>query len=218
MCAALTPLYPIRRAGIVRTNFAQDEFILVAQWTAGGTQQALPARRFDKADTVGEWVLKHRRAFIGSTIDDVIRFPATLHDFEEEGFQSNFVDFVDAEHMMLFFALSAEPDAFAASDELRRRLAVLPHCVRLAELWASPGPAEAMKTRIESLLHELWHRFGTVPTQQHLDSMYFQVLLSITGGRIDGPRGAAALAGVKPSTLRSRIARAAQQGVEHETS
>ncbi len=48
-------------------------------------------------------------------------------------------------------------------------------------------------------------RGETVPTYDEMAARYLKMLLERTGGRISGPRGAAALAGMNPSTLRSKL-------------
>jgi hypothetical protein len=206
-CISIAKSYPIGRAGIVRSNKLGEEFVLIAQWLADGSQIGKPDRRFDSAGTAGEWVLRNRRGFIGSTIDDVRRFPSTLEDFLDEGMQSNFVEFIDAKGLLLFFALSPVEHAFDDKYELQQKLAVLPHCVQLAEIWESPGVEEIMQSRLGAAFHDLWTSVGVVPTQTQLERAYYESLLSITGGRVDGPQGAARLADVKPGTFRSRIAR-----------
>lgn len=214
-CAALSERYPISRAGIVRSNLVDEEFEIIAQWYADSNRTGLRGRRIPREGTVGDWVLRHRRGFVGGSIDDVRRFPTTVLDFEEEGFQSNFVDFVDADRLLLFFALSAERDAFASSDPLREQLAVLPHCLRLAEHWESPGLQDSLRSQLETLLFTLWARFGTLPSQHSFDQAYYQALMVVAGGRIEGPGGAAELSGLKPSTLRSRMSRSVAAPASH---
>jgi hypothetical protein len=215
-CLALAEHYEIHRAGIVRTNLVDDEFTLIAQWFADRPGQPARERSFDRADTVGDWVLRQRQSFVGSSIEDVAAFPSTLLDFQDEGLQSNFVGFVDWERLILFFAVSRSKDAFREPQLLQQKLSVLPHCVALAEQWQSPGLEEAMQSRLEALVFGLWERYGGVPSQQQLDRAYYQALLGLTGGRIDGPQGAAALAGLKASTLRSRIERANRKPEERQ--
>jgi hypothetical protein len=206
-CSAVAAPYQLQRAGIVRSSLLEGEFVLVAHWSADEPSPPVRNRRFDRAGTVGEWVLRNRRCFIGSCREDVQRFPATLQDFLDEGIQSNFVDFVDADQLILFFALSRAEEAFSNPAELRQKLAALPHCISLAEHWDSPGASEVMQTELKALLHDMWKRLGTVPIQRQFEHAYFESLLAITSGRVDGPQGAARLAGVKPSTFRSRVSR-----------
>lgn len=210
-CSVVAAPYQLQRAGIVRSSLLEGEFVLVAHWSAGEMSAPVPNRRFDRAGTVGEWVLRNRQSFIGSCQEDVQGFPSTLQDFLDEGIQSNFVDFVDAEQLILFFALSPAEGAFSNPAELRQKLAVLPHCISLAEHWDSPGANDVMQTEVKALIHNMWKRLGVVPTQRQFERAYFESLLAITSGRVDGPQGAARLAGVKASTFRSRVNRTNQE-------
>ncbi len=82
-CASLEKSYPIAHAGIAHLDPLNGEFVLWAQWYAAEDFQGTPYRRFDRADTVGDWVLQNRRRFIARSINDVAPYPATFTDFEE---------------------------------------------------------------------------------------------------------------------------------------
>ncbi|MEE4301669.1 MAG: hypothetical protein V2J24_19690 [Pseudomonadales bacterium] len=166
-----------------------------------------PHRRFGREGTVGDWVLRNGRGFVGHRKQDVARFPATALDFEDEGLESNFVAFVDAERQQLFFAVSRAEGAFADEQLLRERLELLPHFIRLSDHLGTSPAAGDMDLRLEGMLHELRKSAGSLPTQRQLERAYFRNLLDVCGGRIEGAQGAARIAGVKPSTLRSRMAR-----------
>ncbi len=62
--------------------------------------------------------------------------------------------------------------------------------------WAPVGASNATLERVPA---------DVVPTWQDNERRYFKALLARTGGKLYGADGAAALAGLKPTTLRSRL-------------
>jgi hypothetical protein len=207
-CEGVALKYPLGRAGIVRVDPVENEFVMMAQWSSVAQRASSGTRRFEREKTVGNWVLKNRRRFVGSTREDVRRFSATFSDFEEEGFQSNFVDLIDSDRLQLFFALSSEPDAFAVPAELLKHIGLLSHCVSLSSHFTQPALQSVLSARMESLMQDLMQQFGKVPTQEQIDHCYFSSLMTMSNGKVDGAFGAASMAGVKPSTFRSRLRKA----------
>jgi transcriptional regulator with GAF, ATPase, and Fis domain len=72
-----------------------------------------------------------------------------------------------------------------SDDDARRRIAARPQC------WRSRWPARSPPDRATAHARRLERRPSGV--------------LAHTGGRISGPQGAAAILGLKPTTLDSRI-------------
>ncbi|MBO6701135.1 MAG: hypothetical protein JJ921_02265 [Pseudomonadales bacterium] len=206
-CRALSDKYDLYRAGIVRADLIRDELVMISQWYADGRSIENPKRRMDRQGTVGNWVLKSQRSFVGRNIDDVRNFPSTFDDFDEEELQSNIVEFIDHERSVLFFALSQSPDAFVDNSFIKENLPILLHCIELDEHFSKESYDDALQTHVESCISHIRSRFDMVPTQEQFNSAYYRTLLLVTRGRIDGPNGAARLAGVNTSTFRSRLAR-----------
>ena len=128
------------------------------QWYADGREVTNLNRRFDRIATIGDWVLHHRRHFVGVCIDDVRRFPSTLLDFEVEHLQSNFVDFVDEDKLLLFFALSQDQNAFSDTERLKGRLKLLSHCINMHQHFNQPTLEDTLNIRIEQVVRDLFHR------------------------------------------------------------
>lgn len=213
-CESLAKSYPIVHAGIAHLDSLNDDFVLWAQWYAAEDFQGTPYRRFDRTDTVGDWVLQHRRRFVARTIKDVAPFPATFTDFEEAGYQSNAVELIDHAQQYLFFVLSRVPNAFSEQVALNAHTSALPQIIRLAQHSTEPPLEAATFTRMSKLLQNLGTQYGRMPTLDEIDYAYYRALLALTRGRIEGHGGAAEVSGLKPSTLRSRIKKALSENIE----
>lgn len=202
-CGELARSNRLTRAGIARANWSAQEFTIIATWNAAG-DSAPPGRRFVLPGSIGEWVLTHQRTFVGTGLDDVRTFPTALIDFEQEQLQANFVAPIDHGRGTVFFALSDNANRFD-SKQLNDALPYLQHLYQFCQNTAALTSFEAaLSSELAGAFERIAHSHGRLPTHAEVEQAYLRYALTARNGRIDGPAGAAKIAGLKPGTFRYR--------------
>jgi len=200
-CLELAELYALDRAGVAELDTVSNRFQIHCQWDALTGQAELSDRTFSRDQTVGDWVLKNGQAFVGNTERAVWSFEQTFRDFERDAFQSNYVNVFDYQNNRLVFLLSKKAHAFADDSELPGLLTRLQHLMDFALRCAQQG---SWQQSARDLLREYYRSSNDVPSIEQWEASYIDAVLEITNGRIDGEKGAARLARLKPSTFRFR--------------
>lgn len=165
---------------------------------------------FSALTSAGGWVARYRMPFIGATIDDVRGYPGTLASMERDQFGSNCVlplDFGPLGSGVLYL-LARRPRAFST--------ATLNLCMRVRDVVepATRAYVAAMDLHHGGVVDENTEAEGAGEASGDgadrslatMERRHIEAVLRDTNGIIEGPRGAAKVLGMSPSTLRHRMA------------
>jgi transcriptional regulator with GAF, ATPase, and Fis domain len=204
LCAALGGAAPFDRAGIAVARRDASEFHIPALADRSRVVPHPASRRFPMAHTVSSWVLRFGIPFVGTSLEDVRAHRQTHGSMVRDAFGSNLVLPLDVgEHGLgTMFLLARGPGAFNE--------ATMPICFRVRDVLAPILNATLATRALQSgsALPAPDHDDRDRPlTLRELERQHIERVLAETDGVIEGPAGAAAILGLKPSTLRHRIAR-----------
>lgn len=162
---------------------------------------------FDRAYTAGDWVCETRCPLIGHRAEDMRPFRATHRYLVRERFESNLIVPLDLGRFgsAVLFTLSRSPGTFD-----RHRLSVAMRIKDIvepalrtsfaADEWLH-GSKESSAVRRQPPPHGRNDQVSLDDAQiEHIEQA-----LQRTNGIVEGPRGAAKLLGINPSTLRNRM-------------
>jgi hypothetical protein len=161
---------------------------------------------FERLGTAGNWACENRCPLVGHRRDDMLAYPRTLDYLKREGFHSNVVIPLDVGRFgsAALFMVSRTPSRFDGD--------VLAVSMRLRDV---VEPATRTYLACDELLHGGVLPDGASPpptsaitgvmSLDECQRSHIERVLSHTNGIIEGPRGAAALLGLHPSTLRNRM-------------
>lgn len=162
---------------------------------------------FDRAYTAGDWVCETRCPLFGARAEDMRQYPETHQYLVRERFESNLIVHLDLGRFgsAVLFALSRSPGRFdrhRLSVAMRIRDVVEPalRASFAADEWLH-GSAEGPAVRQEPPTHRCINQVSLDDVQRE----HIEQALQRSNGMIEGPRGAAKLLGINPSTLRNRM-------------
>ncbi len=212
-CQSIQDEVPIQQAGIAVLSPDATTFRVATEWFRdkrdNSRRSSTSSRDFARVGTVGDLVLRAERSFVGRTIDAVATFPGTAATFEAEGYQSNYVARLQDRHGAVAFFLSKEADGFNPTNQSALDN-VLSQLNLIFELGRLTTPAHQRRNCLVDELRAAIERIeaitGHYPTLKEVEEAY---LLQIARGshfRVEGVLGASAQSGIKPSTLRYRLA------------
>lgn len=208
-CGCVAEAIPIQQAGIAQLTPDGLQFELLAEWVAGESASTA-GRRFNRAGTVGELVLRDGSHFVGPTIDAVRRYPATRQSLEANGYKSNYVTRLQDNPGRILFILSTQAGALGhesaalINESLNHLRESISSAERLAILTDYDSALDEAVTRC---INEFVLSIGRHPTLAELEAAYLRHLSKTTRFRVEGILGGASLSGLKPSTLRYRLER-----------
>ncbi|MEE4190277.1 MAG: hypothetical protein V2I66_01790 [Halieaceae bacterium] len=200
----------------IATRASQTELEVLALYEHGRIQAHQHGRRFAYRGTVGEWVWRRKRPFVGRHREEVRAFPATYKQFVSEGMESNCVVALPLPRRGPTFAywLSRNADSFSS----KTIPVVMRACDYLKPLLVAANEVEQVRNLsgdpVDRALNQLFVAEektsdcqSTLPSLDKLQARYIRRVLDATDGRVEGPGGAAAVLGLPASTLRSRMKR-----------
>lgn len=208
-CGCVAAAVPIQHAGLAQLTPDGVHFELLAEWE-GGTATAGVGRRFERAGTVGELVLRRGSSFVGPTIDAVRRYPATLQSLRDKGFQSNYVARLQDSPARVLFLLSEQSGALGheTARMIDESLNHLREAIGSAERMAVLSSyADALDASVAECIDGFVGATRRHPTLAEIEAAYLRHLSKTSKFRIEGMLGGASLSGLKPSTLRYRLER-----------
>ncbi len=189
----------LHEAGLGLADLPNDRWHVLAYAAPAGRSEALDGQSsFSK--TVGERVVSSKQPFIGSCLADVEAFPGTYDSMRDRGLKSALAVPLETghpEHSVLYL-LSRDENAFREQDleivlpvarSIERLLGSFLELRNLSQGRTTPS-APAARTELSLQTAQ----------RQHIEHV-----LRMTGGVIEGPRGAAKLLDIPPSTLRKRM-------------
>jgi hypothetical protein len=206
---ALSRLLRADRFGIAVPDESGHQFENVGLWDRIDSK-IQPGSLFSQLETAASWVREFAYPLVGHSLSDMGPYPGTLEYLHREQFNSNILIPLDTGRgdRAVFYALSRSRGTFSHSMVpvgLRVSQIVEPALqayLATNELLFGGGDGErSMHTRfIERDEDEKL-------TLNEVQRKHILTVLSTTNGIIDGPRGAAKILGINPSTLRNRMAR-----------
>jgi len=195
---------PFDRMGVAMLQRPSDRFRVLGVIDRKVAPPA-PGYAFCAKTTAGGWVTRYRMPFVGAGLNDVREYPGTAAQMSRDGFVSNCVLPIDFGSLGggVVFWLSRRPGAFTP--------ATLALCLRLREV-IEPA-TRAFVAAMD--MYDGGEKLDTPApldstaegglTLAHVERRHIESILRQTNGIIEGPRGAARLLGLKPSTLRHRM-------------
>lgn len=219
-CACVAETVSIDQAGLAQLTPDGQQFEVIAQWERGrspqgtveerGNTAASPARRFDRAGTVGDFVLRKGEIFVGPTIDAVRSFPATSESLARNDFKSNYVAPLSDGTGRVVYLLSRQAGALA-HESTAQIAGSLGHLVELLKtafrMQALHDYEHALNLALADFLSEFSRARGRFPKLAEMEGAYLRHLSHTSRFRVEGILGGASLSGLKPSTLRYRLER-----------
>ena len=208
-CGCVADVLPIHHAGLAELTPDGQYFEVLAEWSVDHTEIA-PGRRFPRAGTVGDAVLRQSEHFVGPTREAVRAFPNTAASLKNGGFQSNFVARVRDTPGLVLYVLSRRVAALTQDgvaslvDSLNHLRELLDGSRRLAAL---DSYEQRLQRDVASFLSAYSESNGRHPTLKQFENAYLRHLGQTSRYRVEGVLGGASLAGLKPSTLRYRLDR-----------
>ena len=203
------------RLGIA-TRVSRSEMEVLALYAGSQARPGHRGRRFDYRGTVGEWVWKKKQPFIGKSREEVRAFPSTYRQFESDGMQSNCVIslVLPGRGPTFIYWLSRKKAAYSPQQipSLQRA------CDYLKPLIVAGDEVERVRAQagnpLDRAMNQLFEGDSVnksagsyLPTLNEMQVHYIRRVLDSVNGVIEGADGAAAILGLAPSTLRSRIQR-----------
>ncbi len=208
-CRGVVEVMAIDHAGLAQLTADGQQFQVMAEWSVE-EKNLSPGRRFPRAGTVGDLVLRQSGYFSGPTIDAVRAFPETQDSLSAGGYQSNFVARVRDAPGMLVFMLSRQPTVLA-NDNARLIEQSLGHLRELVDSSSRMTELldfdDELKRNVGEFLTDYSAQNGRHPTLKQIERAYLQHLSQTSRFRVEGVLGGASLSGLKPSTLRYRLER-----------
>jgi transcriptional regulator with GAF, ATPase, and Fis domain len=209
----LQPSVEFDRWGIA-TRVSQSELQVLALYSKGQVQPDQQGRRFSYHGTVGEWVWRRKRSFIGKQRSEVKSFPSTFKQFEHDGMESNCViplPLPDRGPTIAYW-MSRRANCYTADNLrlLQRACEYLkPLLVNAATIERvyrlSSNPLERAMSQLFSDGGALQASATALPTLDEVQAHYIRRVLASTNWTVEGANGAAAIMGLPASTLRSRM-------------
>ncbi len=220
LCAALDPqtilasvaavasdVLPADRIGVAADTPARDACRVHGLWDRHG-RELDTGYTFDWKDAAGGWVREHNRPIVGHEPDDMKRYERTFAYLENEDFASNLIAPIDLGPFGrgVVFMLARESGAFA-HDALAAALRI--RDVLEPALRAHFAARELIFGREIDARPDADDRPAVVddrlPTLREMERAHIERALRRAGGVVEGPRGAAHMLGLHPSTLRHRM-------------
>lgn len=211
-CESLACDFSLCRVGLVELNPITNEFGYLCLWDDQDGARS-DGRTFSREGTVGDWVLRNDRAFVGSNERSVWTFPKTWRDFKRQRYQANFVARYDPEKYRLLFLLSRTEGAFDEPSVIEKHFPILKLLTQFAENCKNVVHTKS-QDRVQKLLLNEFQERKTFPSIDEWQQLYLETLVRYSAGKIEGEGGAAKLAGLKPSTFRYRYKKLSKPGGE----
>jgi len=216
---------PMDRIGLAAARPSAPNFRVFGLWDRRRSAPE-PGYEFPVRGTVGAWVREFGCPFTAATRDDLARFPRTRDYLVREDFESSLVVPLDLGRFGrgAMFLLSRRRGAFA-EDALAVALRLRDVLEPGLQAWiaadefayGSDDDEDEQADGHVTLTTSTETRRNGAATGGHgsknggprrLDEVqraHIEAVLEQTGGVIEGPRGAAEILGVRPSTLRNRM-------------
>ena len=188
---ALGSVIPFDRIGIARIHRPNKDFEVVALHAHDAPKDGLVGSRFCYRETIGEWVHKNGLPVAAETTEQIRAYPETLEYCERESFESVLVLPLDTSPTdgRVLYAVCREARRIQR-QEVPRYLKAVGRVFPVLQLCSQVTDADMPLEQ---------------PTLDDVQRMHINKVLSETRGVIEGPRGAAAILGLAPSTLRNRM-------------
>lgn len=201
-------LLPVDRLGIAIMNHSSTDFENLAVWDRIDPNPA-SGGLFKASHTAGEWVSRFNCPAVGSDIEQMKPYPETYGYLCRERFNSNLLLPLDLSRYGtgVLYALSAMPKGFTnESIPLGLRIkSIVEPAIR-----AYLATRELLNGRDES--SDITQRQEQHPSEhllslEQIQRQHILAVLKRTNWKVEGPRGAAEMLDVNPSTLRNRMRR-----------
>jgi transcriptional regulator with GAF, ATPase, and Fis domain len=208
----IRPVIDFDRMGIA-TRINQAEMEVLALCANGAMKPAHTGRRFRYHGTVGEWVWKRKRPFVGKVKAEVRAFPETYQQFQAEGMESNcVVALALPDRGPTFVYWLSRNRACYSQDNLPLILRACEYLKPVIHFCTEVERVRSMsENAFERALGQLFavgasaRASHALPTLEEVQALYVRRVLEKTNWVIEGADGAAAILGMPASTLRSRM-------------
>ncbi len=197
LAESMNHVIPFDLMGVAALDPDGQTFEVVGATDAAGRPQV--GARFAFAGTVGGWVASNRRAFVGTSREQVRTFPATYADFQDKQLESNCVlPLKLAQGTGVIYFVSSRTGAYSPArvEEYEQLAEALTPAIDAAVSYLnrSRGNKDETLTRADGELN-----------LDGVQRRHITRVLEMTSWVIEGPYGAAAALGLAPSTLRHRM-------------
>jgi hypothetical protein len=208
LCPGVCGLLRADRIGIAYSINGPDSFQNVALWDRLD-QSMVQGSHFTSKNTAAAWVRDFSYPVFGSNLDQMKRYPSTLAYLHREKFISNLLLplVLGNGSTAVLYALSRTSGTYNET--------IIPFGIRIQKI-VEPAMTAFYATReliegceykedcLPDMKTESEENFQQ-PTLEQIQKLHIVDTLAMTNGVIDGPKGAAKILDIHPSTLRNRM-------------
>lgn len=208
LCPGVCGLLRADRIGIACSFNGSDSFQNVAIWDQSD-QSIAPGSRFSAKNTAAAWVRDFSCPVIGANLDQMKRYPSTLAYLHREKFSSNLLLPLTLRNGAtgVLYALSRTTGTYnetVVPIGVRIKNIVEPAMVAYFATHELLDGNEYNEDRYRKMYTESEEN-SQQPTLEQVQKMHIIDTLAMTNGVVDGPKGAAKILDIHPSTLRNRM-------------
>lgn len=208
LCPGVCGLLKADRIGIACPIKNADSFQNVALWDRSD-RSMVPGSHFLAQNTAAAWVRDFAYPLFGSNLDQMKRYPSTLAYMHREKFSSNLLLplVLGNGSTAILYALSRTSGTYNET--------IVPIGIRIQKI-AEPAMAaffatcelmegRELKEDHHQAMNARLEKNSQQPTLEQIQKSHIVDMLAMTNGVIDGPKGAAKILDIHPSTLRNRM-------------